>query len=168
MRIGRLFWGGGTHDQRAESHFALRWPRGTLSISKKILPVLFVSCHVFGVYDGDTFTCGDQKIRIAEIDAPEKKQPYGTAAKKALSDIIFDRDVELAITGTSYTRKVATVKLADTDVAAEMVRAGNAWVSRGYVKDAQRMVYLTGLECAARSSSAGLWAGTPIPPWNWR
>jgi len=44
--------------------------------------------HVVAVTDGDTLkllTPEKQliKIRLAEIDAPEKKQPYGMKAKKS-------------------------------------------------------------------------------------
>ena len=34
-----------------------------------------------------------QRVRLAEIDAPEMKQPYGPEAKKALSDMILHRSV---------------------------------------------------------------------------
>ncbi len=50
---------------------------------------------VIGVSDGDTITVLDQnntqyKIRLAGIDAPEKKQPFGNVSKKSLSDLVFD------------------------------------------------------------------------------
>jgi endonuclease YncB( thermonuclease family) len=52
--------------------------------------------RVVGVHDGDTFTLlqnGNQqtKIRLAEIDAPESKQPYGNKAKQELSSLIFGK-----------------------------------------------------------------------------
>ena len=48
--------------------------------------------RVVGVADGDTLTVLDVgrqqiKVRLAEIDAPEKKQPYGQRSKQALSDL---------------------------------------------------------------------------------
>lgn len=48
---------------------------------------------VVGVSDGDTLTLlsadkKQTKIRLDSIDAPEKKQPFGNVAKKALSDMV--------------------------------------------------------------------------------
>ena len=33
------------------------------------------------------------KIRLAGIDCPERKQPWSTRAKQALSDYVFNQDV---------------------------------------------------------------------------
>jgi endonuclease YncB( thermonuclease family) len=55
---------------------------------------------VVGIADGDTFTLltSDKqqiKVRLAEIDTPEKAQPFGTRARQALSDLIFAKDVRV-------------------------------------------------------------------------
>ena len=57
-----------------------------------------LSGKVIKVADGDTVTVLDSdreqhKIRFAGIDAPERGQPYGTAAKKFLSKIIHKKQV---------------------------------------------------------------------------
>ena len=62
------------------------------------------TCLVVSVSDGDTLTCltpnkKQIKVRLAEIDAPEKGQPFGQKAKKALSDKVFKRSVQLEISG---------------------------------------------------------------------
>jgi endonuclease YncB( thermonuclease family) len=49
---------------------------------------------VVSVTDGDTLTVLDEdktqrKIRLAGIDAPEKKQPHGTKAREALAAKMF-------------------------------------------------------------------------------
>ncbi len=55
-----------------------------------------VTGKVVGVTDGDTITVLDSshtqyKVRLAGIDAPEKKQPFGQKSKEALSDCAYDK-----------------------------------------------------------------------------
>jgi hypothetical protein len=50
---------------------------------------------------GDTITVLDEtntqhKIRLAGIDAPEKKQPFGNRAKQKMSDLVHDKEVSVA------------------------------------------------------------------------
>ena len=59
-----------------------------------------ISGKVVSVADGDTITVLDadkqqHKIRLEGIDAPEKAQPYGKDSKKALSDLVFGKDVQV-------------------------------------------------------------------------
>lgn len=132
-----------------------------------------ISCRVVGVSDGDTFTCltaekHQVKVRMAEIDTPESKQPYGTRARQALSDLVFGKDVKLVVQDTDrYGRTVARAYAGATDVNAALVSQGAAWVYRQYSKDHS----LIGLEDQARTAGRGLWAlpeSERIPPWKWR
>ncbi len=72
-----------------------------------------IDCRVIGLADGDTFSCltahKDQvRVRLAEIDAPELKQPYGNRARQALSGLVFGKDVTLHIQDLDrYGRTVA-------------------------------------------------------------
>lgn len=80
------------------------------------------TCHVI---DGDTIVIGKQKIRLAGIDAPELKNPYGQQAKWALVALCKGQKISAHLTGeTSYDRVVAKCFLDDgRDLAAEMVKA---------------------------------------------
>lgn len=129
--------------------------------------------RVVGVHDGDTLTLLDAqkrqtKVRLAEIDTPEGKQPYGSRSKQALSDLVFGKTVLVDIRDIDrYGRTVGRVSVGSTDVNAAMVASGAAWVYRQYSKDAQ----LLALEAEARAAQRGLW-GLPeaqrTPPWEWR
>ena len=76
---------------------------------------------VISIIDGDTVTIvnNDQqtKIRLAEIDTPEKHQPYGKKAKKALSNLIFNKEVEVeVVTIDRYGRTVRIIYLDNLNI----------------------------------------------------
>ena len=95
---------------------------------------------VVGIADGDTFTLlvdrQQLRIRLAEIDTPEKGQPYGNRARQALSELIYGKTVRVVgVDHDRYGRVVGRVYVGSIDVNAEMVRRGAAWVYRKYAKD---------------------------------
>ncbi len=122
--------------------------------------VTWVRCH-----DGDTCTFrvfGKRfKARIAGIDAPELKQPYGPAARNALSDILSRaKQIKLECRGKSYDRKVCAIKADGQDVAAMLVARGLAHDAPQYSKGKYRDA-----ESLGRRKKLGLWAsGTPQNP----
>ncbi len=125
---------------------------------------------IVGVTDGDTLTarCDDQtvKIRLAEVDAPEKAQSFGARSKQHLADLCFDVEAEVYPQTTDrYGRTVAHVTCDGVDASAEQVRSGMAWVYDQYVVD----MGLYDLQDEAVAAREGLWsARNPIPPWKWR
>jgi len=128
---------------------------------------------VVGVHDGDTLTLltADRrqvKIRLAGIDAPERRQPYGQRSRQQLADLVSGREVQAQVAGVDkYQRTVARVHVKALDVNRELVRRGAAWVYRDYNRDAS----LLAAESAARRDGAGLWAlpeAQRQPPWEWR
>ncbi|MBI5595256.1 MAG: thermonuclease family protein [Elusimicrobia bacterium] len=126
---------------------------------------------VVSVKDGDTVEVVRSgkaaRIRLAEVDAPEKSQAYGQQAKKFLSDLVFGRQVQVWVTDTDrYGRLVARLTLPDgRDVNRELVKAGFAWWYKRYSKDAS----LGALQDEARAAKRGLWADpAPVEPWLFR
>ena len=90
---------------------------------------------------GDTLTVltaskQQHRIRLAEIDAPERSQPFGTTSKQSLSDLCFGKEAEVRPRAIDrYKRTVARVMCAGVDANAEQVNRGMAWVYRRYAKD---------------------------------
>lgn len=135
-----------------------------------IAQVVLASCLVVSIADGDTLTalCEHQqvKIRLAEIDAPEKKQAFGQRSKQSLAKLCFQKRAEIRPQATDrYHRTVARVICEGTDANAEQVKRGMAWVYDKYVKD--RSLYA--LQDDARAHKIGLWSDAdPVPPWEYR
>lgn len=131
------------------------------------------TARVVGVQDGDTVTVyapgqPQRRVRLVEIDAPESGQPYGQRAKQVLSAMVFGRSVRVVEQGQDrYGRTLGRIYAGSTDVNAELVRRGAAWVYRGYSTDRS----LPPLEARARRRREGLWGLQPdqiTPPWEWR
>ena len=132
-----------------------------------------IAGRVVGITDGDTLTLLDEarrqvRVRLAEIDTPERRQPYGDRARQALSDLAFGKAVRVDVQDTDrYGRAIGRVRKGAVDVNAEMVRRGAAWVYRQYSRDPS----LLRLEEEARAARRGLWAlpeAERTPPWEWR
>jgi endonuclease YncB( thermonuclease family) len=137
-----------------------------------------LACLVVGVSDGDTLTarCSAaddapapilMKLRLAEIDAPEKAQPYGARSRAHLATLcVVGRMARVrALTRDRYGRTVAWVWCDGVEANTEQVRAGLAWAYERYLS-AER---LRDVQSDARESQRGLWADSqPVAPWDWR
>lgn len=134
-----------------------------------------LSGTVIAVHDGDTLTMqmGNYHriiIRLAEIDAPEVKQPYGDESRQALIDLVQGQRIVMHKVATDkYHRTVGTVYRSEDglNVNQELVWDGDAWAYRAYLLTHTMLV----LEDAARASETGLWAlpeEARLPPWRWR
>ncbi|MBN2701128.1 MAG: thermonuclease family protein [Methylothermaceae bacterium] len=132
-----------------------------------------ISGRVVSIADGDTITVltpqkRQVKVRLSEIDTPEKRQPYGSKAKQALSNLVFGQNVKVKVETTDrYGRTVGQVYIGGDWVNRAMVCGGHAWVYRKYAKS--RSLY--DCEREARLSKLGLWSlpeAQRTPPWEWR
>ena len=125
---------------------------------------------VIKVVDGDTLDVqvgpGKHRIRLAEIDAPERNQPWGDEAKQSLAFKVLKQEVRVVVTDTDrYGRQVGKIFLGQTDINRSMVSEGHAWVYRQYSQD-ERLIEI---EIMAREAGVGLWnRSDAVPPWDWR
>lgn len=137
-----------------------------------------ITGRVVAVADGDTVTLVDgnntqHKIRLAGIDAPEKKQGFGQRSKQSLSDLVFDKQVKVETNKTDkYRREVGKILLpTGQDVNLAQITRGFAWHYKQYEREqseSDRKLYDFS-EKEARSARRGLWADAdPQPPWDFR
>ncbi len=107
------------------------------------------------------------KVRLAGIDAPEKKQAYGMAAKESTAGWVAGEIVTVRVKDIDrYGRTVGEVILLDgRSLNRELINAGLAWWYRKYSEDET----LGALEQVAREKRVGLWQDKlPVPPWDFR
>ncbi|MDD3381836.1 MAG: thermonuclease family protein [Rugosibacter sp.] len=136
-----------------------------------------ITGQVVGVADGDTITVLDadkvqHKIRLAGIDAPEKKQAFGNRSKESLSDLVFDKTVNVETDKRDrYRREIGKVLVNGRDVNLVQVERGMAWFYRQYQREQSpndRKLY-EAAEDAAKAGRRGLWRDIdPVPPWEFR
>jgi endonuclease YncB( thermonuclease family) len=130
-----------------------------------------VKGKVVGVHDGDSLTLLTEgsveiKVRLEGIDAPELKQDFGTASKKALSDMVYGKEVRLAETGKDrYGRTLGNIYVGKIWVNIAMIEQGMAWFYRQYSSSKP----LAAAEATAREIQVGLWRDKePVSPWDSR
>jgi endonuclease YncB( thermonuclease family) len=131
-------------------------------------------CMVIGIADGDTLTARcdvpegktNVTVRLAEVDAPEKDQAFGSRSKQHLSDVCFQKTAVVRSRAKDrYGRRVAFVECDGVDASAQQVHAGMAWVFDRYVTN----LSLYAVQDEARAERRGLWvAHEPVAPWEWR
>jgi len=125
---------------------------------------------VIAVLDGDTvLVLRDQqktKVRLVNIDAPEKQQPWGKRSRRALCQLVCKRAVRIETQAVDqYERLLATLYVDGINVNQEQVRRGMAWEYSHYHAD---KTYLA-LQSEAQQAKSGLWNdANPQPPWLWR
>lgn len=125
---------------------------------------------VVRIVDGDSLIVLYQRqqvrVRLKEIDAPERKQRFGKQSQESLTALCANKAARVTWTEKDRNgRTLGRVWCAGIDANAEQVRRGMAWVFDRYVKD--RSLYP--LQDSARAHRLGLWADAqPVPPWQWR
>lgn len=126
---------------------------------------------VIKVSDGDTVTILTQdkiqhKIRLNDIDAPEKKQSFGNKSKDNLDKYIAGKTVTVQYKlKDKYKRILGTIYYNNKDINLQQVKDGYAWVYKKYSKNP---IYY-GAEKVARENKKGLWIDkNTVAPWEFR
>ena len=147
---------------------------------KPLLALIILSSYLFSleligkvvkVSDGDTVTIltsdkTQHKIRLNDIDAPEKKQAFGNKSKDNLAKYIAGKTVTVQYQKKDkYKRVLGTIYYNNTDINLQQVKDGYAWV---YKKYSNNQTYHKA-EKLARDKRVGLWIDkNPLEPWEFR
>lgn len=128
------------------------------------------SAKVLVVMDGDTLMVlrdGQKiKIRMANIDAPEKDQAFGPQARDSLQEMVGKKQVQIDSQAVDqYGRIVGLVSVDGRNVNQEQVLRGMAWEYSHYHSDRSYIA----LQSDAQQARRGLWSqSSPQAPWQWR
>ncbi|MFT4517760.1 MAG: endonuclease YncB(thermonuclease family) [Halioglobus sp.] len=128
--------------------------------------------RVVRIADGDTVSILDRsnkqhKVRLYGIDTPERDQPHGSNARRALEGLVDNKQVGVIIVEKDdYGRTVGTLYQGDTNINATMILNGHAWWYRHY---APHNRLFADAEREAKEKGLGLWSqNNPTAPWDWR
>ena len=131
---------------------------------------------VIKVIDGDgrvAITPENERlnIRVAGIDAPEIRQPYGVQSRENLVSLLAAGEISLNCPKQDrFRRHVCEIAVGDDDIGLEQVRAGLAWWFRYYRREQTPVarVRFAAAEQEARAARRGLWSAAAIEPSQWR
>jgi endonuclease YncB( thermonuclease family) len=142
--------------------------------------------RVVRIIDGDTITIADEdrqrhRIRIAGIDAPERRQLFGRQSEQNLSRLALEHDARLEChKADGNGERVCKVWVQPPDCQAcgktldvghAQVIVGLAWWNREHLGElsAEDNARYESEENEARLRHRGLWGDPqPVPPWEWR
>lgn len=129
-----------------------------------ILAAAVIACTAPTVHDGDTLRCGQDRVRLFGVDAPEVRrgkapaEPLAYDARDLLVQLTRGRVGCRVVATDRYGRHVARCwSSASPDLNAAMIRSGLTTEWRAYSKGAY-----SAEQDAARAAGRGFWApGAP-------
>lgn len=125
---------------------------------------------VLAVMDGDTVFVKSgpfkAKLRLVNIDAPEKDQPFGKESQESLQSLIGGKIIHVESKAVDkFGRTIAVISIGDINVNEEQVRRGMAWA---YSRSREGRAYAR-LQSEAQLAKRGLWQqANPQSPSQWR
>lgn len=124
-----------------------------------------IACTAPTVHDGDTLRCGQDRIRLFGVDAPEVRrgsspaEPLAYEARDLLEKLTRGRVGCRVVAQDRYGRHVARCWSSDTpDINAAMIRSGLTTEWRAYSKGAYAPA-----QDEARAAARGVWAPGAAP-----
>lgn len=133
--------------------------------------------RVVHVSDGDTIQVIDadkrlEKVRLLGIDAPERKQAFGTKSKDALASRVLGQTVLVEYEKRDrFGRLLGKVQIGVRDINREMIETGLAWHYKQFARNqpvSERQAY-ENAQRRAQEGLIGLWADAhPTAPWEFR
>jgi len=131
-----------------------------------------VAAKIVAVKDGDTVVALldnniQETLRLADVDCPENKQPFGKYAKQFTSSQVFGKNVTFYRVGKDrYRRTIAKIFYDDEKyLSAEIIKRGFGW---WYYK-ASKNFKLKDAEILAKEKKLGLWSDkNAVAPWDFR
>ena len=131
-----------------------------------------LSGTVVKVIDGDTLVVQDAAkkrytVRLADIDAPEPKQPFYVQSARSLASLCYRKSAKVEWSERDERKRyLGYVNCDGKDANAEQLRRGMAW---GSPKSTKPTSALYELEAYARLRRIGLWKDdNAVAPWEWR
>jgi endonuclease YncB( thermonuclease family) len=131
-----------------------------------------ISGKVVGVIDGDTLVVQDASgkrytVRLAEIDAPEPRQPFWLESSRSLAALCFRKSAQVEWSERDRRKRyLGYVSCAGVNANEQQVRRGMAWTSPQATKPSSALYEM---ETYARLRRIGLWADDrAVAPWEWR
>lgn len=125
---------------------------------------------VLVVMDGDTVFVQSgpfkAKLRLVNIDAPEKDQPFGQQSQESLQSLIGGKVIQVESKASDkFGRTIALIRSGGINVNEEQVRRGMAWA---YSRSREGKIYAR-LQSEAQLARRGLWQQPdPQQPSQWR
>jgi micrococcal nuclease len=121
-----------------------------------------VKALVVRVVDGDTVVLeGRERVRVANINAPEIDEELGLASRDFAVKMVQGQQATITSTvRDGYGRLVGDVEVSGKSLSEELVRAGLAHVYLIPPVDDARAARLLAVEAEARKARLGVWATT--------
>ena len=148
----------------------MRWLLLLAAVTSQAALAESISGTVITIVDGDTLVLQDNAkkrhaVRLADIDAPEPKQPFFLQSARSLAALCHRKSAQVEwFERDSRKRAIGYVNCEGKDANAEQLRRGMAWASPRATRPTSGMYEL---ETYARLRRVGLWADEKaVAPWE--
>jgi endonuclease YncB( thermonuclease family) len=143
-----------------------------LTLLKSLFLFSQITAKIVAIKDGDTVVAlldnkTQETLRLADVDCPENRQPFGKNAKQFTSSQVFGKNVTFYRVGKDRYRRTVAKIFYDNEkyLSAEIIKAGFGW---WYYK-ASKNFKLKDVEILAKKKKLGLWSDkNAIAPWDFR